>query len=199
MSESYLNILRLSLLPPVCVIRWEDNDLPGVSLSVHRGVPHLHPLVLPLVPCLFQGVPQWLVPGPFLDSTTPARTECPLARTWWGTPPKPRLYGVALGQVMLGQVIPWVVCFLRFPTGGLSQRRIQDFPEKGALTPKRRHQPIIWPIFQKNCMKIKKFWTRGRHTSLAPLRSATVSYFSEYISPKCMTPHTIFSVSTGRR
>ena len=31
--------------------------------------------------------------------------------------------------------------------------RIQDFPE-GC-------QPIIWPIFPKNCMKIKKFWSRG--------------------------------------
>ena len=29
------------------------------------GVPHLHPIILPLVPCPFQGVPQWLVPGPF--------------------------------------------------------------------------------------------------------------------------------------
>ena len=34
---------------------------------------------------------------------------------------------------------------------------IQDFPE-GSTNPKGC-QPIIWPIFLKNCMKTKKFWT----------------------------------------
>ena len=34
---------------------------------------------------------------------------------------------------------------------------------------------IIWPIFPKNCMKMKKFWTReGREGRVPlPLRSAT--------------------------
>ena len=29
------------------------------------GLPHLHPITLPLVPCPLWEVPQWLVPGPF--------------------------------------------------------------------------------------------------------------------------------------
>ena len=34
------------------------------------GVPHLHPIILPLVPCPFPGgVPQWLVPGPIPGGT----------------------------------------------------------------------------------------------------------------------------------
>ena len=49
-----------------------------------------------------------------------------------------------------------------------AQWRIQDFPEEGALTPKGEHQPIIWPIFPKNCMKMKKFWTRGGREGCAP-------------------------------
>ena len=48
------------------------------------------------------------------------------------------------------------------------QWRIQDFPEEGALTPKGGHQPIIWPIFPENFMKMKRFWARGGRTSLAP-------------------------------
>ena len=41
------------------------------------------------------------------------------------------------------------------------QWRIQDLPE-GAPTPGRGgRQPIIWPIFPENCMKIKKFWAGG--------------------------------------
>ena len=41
------------------------------------------------------------------------------------------------------------------------QWRIQDFPEEGALIPEGGRQPIIWPIFPENCMKMKKFWARG--------------------------------------
>ena len=29
----------------------------------------------------------------------------------------------------------------------------------------RGRQPIIWPIFPENCMKIKKFWARGVNTA----------------------------------
>ena len=43
----------------------------------------------------------------------------------------------------------------------LWQWRIQYFPVEGALTPKGGHQPIIWPIFPENYMKMKKFWARG--------------------------------------
>ena len=54
------------------------------------------------------------------------------------------------------------------------QWRIQDFPQEGALTPKGGRQPIIWPIFSENCMKMKKFWARGgARVPCAPLRSAT--------------------------
>ena len=42
------------------------------SVCLHRegGLPHLHPIILPLVPCSFRGVPQWLVPG-HQDGGTP--------------------------------------------------------------------------------------------------------------------------------
>ena len=43
------------------------------------------------------------------------------------------------------------------------QWQIQDFPEEEAPTPGGR-QPIIWPIFPKNCMKMKKFWARSGGT-----------------------------------
>ena len=29
------------------------------------------------------------------------------------------------------------------------------------ISQRRGRQPIIWPIFAKNCMKMKKFWARG--------------------------------------
>ena len=35
------------------------------------------------------------------------------------------------------------------------------FPRGGGANPKGGHQHIIWPIFAKNCMKMKKFWARG--------------------------------------
>ena len=55
-----------------------------------------------------------------------------------------------------------------------NQWRIQDFPEEGALTLKGGRQPIIWPIFPKNCMKMKKFLARGGALGTRPpLRSAT--------------------------
>ena len=47
-----------------------------------------------------------------------------------------------------------------------SQWRIQDFPQEGTPSPEGGRQPIIWPIFPKNCMKMKKFRAGG--TSLAP-------------------------------
>ena len=52
------------------------------------------------------------------------------------------------------------------------------FSRGGGTNPKGGgRQPIIWPIFPPNCMKMKKFWARGRHASLTPppLRSATAS------------------------
>ena len=62
------------------------------------GVPHLHPIILPLVPCPFWGVPHWLVLGPFLRVPqswcwVPQSQEglpmvgYPPARSRWGTPP----------------------------------------------------------------------------------------------------------------
>ena len=59
------------------------------------------------------------------------------------------------------------------------QWRIQDFPEEGALTPKGGRQPIIWPIFSENCMKMKKFWAGGgARPSRPPLDPPLVSTFS---------------------
>ena len=44
------------------------------------------------------------------------------------------------------------------------------FSRGGGANPKGgRRQPIIWPFFLKNCMKMENFWARGGH---APLRSA---------------------------
>ena len=40
-----------------------------------------------------------------------------------------------------------------------NQWQIKDFQE-GARTPEEGRQPTIWPIFPKNCMKMKKFWPR---------------------------------------
>ena len=42
------------------------------------------------------------------------------------------------------------------------------FPRGGGANPKGGgRQPIIWPIFSENCMKMKKFWAGGG-ASLAP-------------------------------
>ena len=61
----------------------------------------------------------------------------------------------------------------RKQTGGLSTRKMfvdilnavadLEFPRGGGANPKWGGgcQPIIWPIFPKNCMKMKKFWARG--------------------------------------
>ena len=35
------------------------------------------------------------------------------------------------------------------------------FPRGEGANPKGERQPIIWPIFPENCMKMKKFWARG--------------------------------------
>ena len=32
----------------------------------------------------------------------------------------------------------------------------------GASTPKGKHQPVNFPIFAENCMKMKEFGSRGR-------------------------------------
>ena len=67
------------------------------------GVPHLHPIILPLVPCPFGGdsSPVQGEPHPGLP---PVRSGwgTPQARSGWGTPPK---------------VMPRAVCLLRLPTG----------------------------------------------------------------------------------
>ena len=49
------------------------------------------------------------------------------------------------------------------------------FPRGGGANPEGGRQPIIWPIFPENCMKMKKFWARGggRASLAPPLRSAT--------------------------
>ena len=35
------------------------------------------------------------------------------------------------------------------------------FPRGGGANPKGGRQPIIWPIFPENCMKMKKFGAGG--------------------------------------
>ena len=84
------------------------------SLFTLGRVPHLHPMILPLVPCPFWGVPQSLVPGPFLRGYPSPRQGYPLARSGWDTPQS--------GQdgVPPPGVMPRAVRLLQFPAGGLS-------------------------------------------------------------------------------
>ena len=123
------------------VVRREVMFSQGVCLLNFVGdVLHLHPIILPLVPCPFQGVPKWLVsnlvPGgtPVLSrgytrsrqGYPPARTGLgnPLARTqdWvppvrtgqdWGTPWKGQDWTGSLYQVML-QVVCLLHLFVAF-------------------------------------------------------------------------------------
>ena len=53
-----------------------------------------------------------------------------------------------------------------------NQQEIQDFPG-GTTTLEGGCRPVIWQIFPKNCMKMKKFWAGGGRASLAPPRSST--------------------------
>ena len=79
----------------------KGNVFTGVSIySGGRGegcLPNLHPIIL--VPCPFCGVPQWLVPGPFLGGTPVRDGGCTPVQDWgypsprwgggnprWGTP-----------------------------------------------------------------------------------------------------------------
>ena len=108
-----------------------------------------HPIIVPLDSGPFSegtpvtgprpllGLPQDGVPSPsqnWMGYPPPARTGWGIP--WPGldwVPPQPGQDGVLRGQVrmgypspsqprqdMLGQVMPWAVCLLRFPTGGLS-------------------------------------------------------------------------------
>ena len=56
----------------------------GVTVfTFGRGaVLHLHPIILPLVPCSFWRVPQWLVPGPLRGGTLVVGRGYPSPR--WG-------------------------------------------------------------------------------------------------------------------
>ena len=57
-----------------------------------------------------------------------------------------------------------------------NQWRIQDFPQRGAPTPKIA---IIFQIFAKNCMKMKEFGPpRGARVPGAPLRSANENWLT---------------------
>ena len=69
----------------------------SVCLSVHtqQRIPHLHPIILPMVPCLFQGVPQYRYTLSQAGMGYPQPgMEYPLARMGypqqgWGTPHTP--------------------------------------------------------------------------------------------------------------
>ena len=72
---------------------------------------------------------------------------------------------------------------------------IQDFPEEGALTLKGGCQPIIWPIFPKNCMKMKKFWARrGARFPHTPLRSATEFTYEQFSLRKPLVHELVVSI-----
>ena len=51
---------------------------------------------------------------------------------------------------------------------GPTQWQIQDFPEEGAPTPEGSANILFDQFFSKHCMKIKKFWPRGRVPSVPP-------------------------------
>ena len=72
--------------------------------------------------------------------------------------------GVRAGSAPLDPPQCWPVADSGFPRGGGAN------PKAGG-----GRQPIIWPIFPENCMKMKKFWARGGRGRVprAPLRSAT--------------------------
>ena len=115
----------LILLPPAYVVRCEVmfSQVSVCTTFGAGGLPHLHPIILPLVPCPFRGVPhsqagdtlaQGYPPARSGQGYLPARSEIgypPPART--GVPPPPQ-------QVTLGQVTPRAVSLLRFLAGGLS-------------------------------------------------------------------------------
>ena len=61
---------------------------------------------------------------------------------------------------------------LRLAKGAVCVVANPGFPRGGGANPKGGHQPIIWPIFPENCMKMKKFWARGgRHPLDPPLNT----------------------------
>ena len=85
---SNFSFIGHNFLPPAYVVWREGTVFTGVCLFTYGmgypslshntstgpmsfpGVPHFHPIILPLVPCSLQGlVPQWLVPGHFLGGT----------------------------------------------------------------------------------------------------------------------------------
>ena len=70
------------------------------------------------------------------------------------------------------------------------QWRIQDFPEGVRQLLEGERQHTIWPFFPKNCMKMKKFWSRGRprvpcvlqirHCILICIESSNTYYYILY-------------------
>ena len=75
-------------------------------LSVHRRVPHLHTIILPLVPCPFWVVPQWLVLGPFLWGYPSPRWEVIQSDSGQDGIPPGQDWGTA-GQVRMGYSQDW--------------------------------------------------------------------------------------------
>ena len=146
-SSGNVQILQWRLtisLPPVYIVRREVMFSQvcvcsgGVHLHHPMGVPHHHPIILPLplVPCPFWEVAHFhpmivpLVPGPFPGghpsdgSQIPSCGGTPGWTTPWPgqdrVPPQPGLDGVPPRPPHPGLVMPWVVRLLRFLTRGLS-------------------------------------------------------------------------------
>ena len=61
-----------------------------VCVCPHQGwgLPHLHPIILPLVTCPFQEVPLWLVTGPFLGGYPSPSRGIPWPGLGYPPPPK---------------------------------------------------------------------------------------------------------------
>ena len=56
--------------------------------------------------------------------------------------------------------------------------RVQDIPEEGRQ-PRRRRQPIIWPIFPKNCMKTPPRSATGQGPKKVNLGSSKLGFGRE--------------------
>ena len=88
----------------------------------------------------------------------------PYPQGWWNSvplPPPPPVDDIGYPRPLL------------LDETGISAVADPGFPRGGGANPKGGRQPIIWPIFAENCMKMKKFWAGEGRVPRAPLRSAT--------------------------
>ena len=71
--------------------------------------------------------------------------------------------GAGVGVISLERILLIYTC-------AIQTKPVADpgFPRGGGVNPKGGRQPIIWPIFPENCMKMKKFGAGGARGTRAP-------------------------------